>query len=105
MRITESKLRKFIRRRILEARQPSRPIREIAQEISADWQDVSPAARPYLSAMMGLESIEDMYGMDDAAGIVSYFLSNSRGWKGETARRIKKELNRMVDKFYRSQGY
>lgn len=105
MKITETKLRRLIRGRILEARQPDRPIREIAQEISNDWQNVSPAAQPYLSAMMGLDSIEDMYGMDDASGIVSYFLSNSRGWKGETAKRVKKELNKMVNKFYRSQGY
>ena len=77
MRIAESKLRSFIRRRILEARQPDRPIREIAQEISTDWQNASPAARPYLDAMHSLDSIEDRYGMDDAAGIVEYFLSNA----------------------------
>lgn len=105
MRITESKLRRFIRRRILESRGMERSIREIAQEISMNWRNVSPAARPYLNAMMQLDKMSDMYGMDDAAGIVGYFLSNCRGWKGETAKRVKKELKRMVNKYYRSQGY
>ena len=105
MRIRESKLRSFIRRRILESRGMDRPIREIAQEISADWTNVHYAARPYLDAMHSLNSIEDRYGMDDAAGIVDYFLSNARSWKGETAKRIKKELKKMVRSYYRSQGY
>ena len=105
MRIRESKLRSFIRRRIIESRGMSRSIREIAQEISADWRNVHYAARPYLDAMHSLDSIEDRYGMDDAAGIVDYFLSNASSWKGETARRVKKELKKMVRSYYRSQGY
>ena len=105
MRIRESKLRSFIRRRIIESRGMSRSIREIAQEISADWRNVHYAARPYLDAMHSLNSIEDRYGMDDAAGIVDYFLSNASSWKGETARRVKKELRKMVRSYYRSQGY
>jgi hypothetical protein len=30
--------------------------------------------------------------MDDAKSIVSYFLCNATTWRGEDARRIKKEL-------------
>ena len=105
MRITKTQLRRTIRRVIKESRGMTRPIREIAQEISADWTNVHYAARPYLDAMHSLNSIEDRYGMDDAAGIVDYFLSNARSWKGETAKRIKKELKKMVRSYYRSQGY
>jgi hypothetical protein len=74
----------------------ARSIREIAKEIRQDWKGVNFAAKPYLSAMMGLESISDGYGMDSAKTIVSYFLSNASSWRGENAKRIKKELNTLL---------
>ena len=38
----------------------------------------------------------DMYGFNTAESIVRYFLSNASTWRGETAKRIKKELKAMV---------
>jgi hypothetical protein len=73
-----------------------RPLYEIAQEIASDWHNVYFGARPYLAAMAQLRSIDDHYGFDGARGIVSYFLSNARGWRGETARRVKAELQALV---------
>lgn len=70
----------------------SRPIYRIAQEIDATWKNVSIHARPYLSAMYHLSSGADKYGLDDGKGIVLYFLSNASGFRGDAARRLKKEL-------------
>ena len=73
-----------------------RPISVIAVEIVADWDKPSFGAVPYLSAMRWLDKSSDRYGMDYGDSIVRYFLANASTWKGETARRIKKELNALV---------
>ena len=73
-----------------------RSIFVIAEEIEKDWKPVNYAARPYLTAMHELVSITDDYYEDSALSVVSYFLANARTWRGETARRIKKELNGMI---------
>lgn len=72
-----------------------RPLWEIAEEIQREWINEHRffAARPYLQAMLALESVEDHYGLDDGESIVLYFLSNASGWRGEAAKRIKAELN------------
>ena len=76
---------------------PVRSIEVIANEIRKDWgAKVHYAARPYLQAMYGLNSISDNYGCDSAKSVIAYFLSNASTWQGETARRIKKELNAMI---------
>ena len=76
----------------------ARPLHEIATEIRKDWKKVYFGAVPYLNAMSTLNNIEDNYGMDSGKSIVVYFLSNAKTWRGETARRVKAELN----KLYRS---
>lgn len=73
----------------------SRSLREIAAEIRADWKNVYFGAEPYLDAMSSLDSINDSYGQDSASSIVAYFLSNATSWRGETARRVKKELKEL----------
>lgn len=70
-----------------------RPICDIAAEIISDWKNVYFGAKPYLSAMRNLSTLSDQYGMDTADNIVRYFLSNATSWRGETAKRIKAELN------------
>ena len=70
----------------------ARLINEIAAEIKADWKKPYFGAVPYLSAMWSLRQITDKYGYDDAESIIMYFLANAGTWRGETARRIKKEL-------------
>jgi hypothetical protein len=74
----------------------SRPIFEIANEISNDWKKVYFGAVPYLDAMKTLKSINDNYFYDSANSVVLYFLANSQTWKGETARRVKAELKEMI---------
>lgn len=69
-----------------------RPLYEIASEIRKDWKKVNFAAVPYLSAMRGLDSVNDSYGKS----VVLYFLANAGSWRGETAKRIKAELKVMI---------
>lgn len=75
-----------------------RPLYEIASEIKKNWKPVNFAAKPYLDAMSSLDKITDMYGYDSGQSIVAYFLGNANQWRGENARRIKKELNTMLKK-------
>jgi len=73
-----------------------KPIRGLADEIRADWKNVNFAAAPYLDAMNSLDSIDDQYFQDNGRSIVSYFLSNATGWRGEKAKEIKAELKRRL---------
>lgn len=73
----------------------SRSLSVIAREINSDWKNVNFGAKPYLSAMYRLDNINENFGMDSAKSIVLYFLSNASTWRGETAKRIKLELNKM----------
>jgi len=74
----------------------TRPLYEIAAEIRRDWKKVYFGAVPYLDAMSTLTRVEDKFMFDSAKSIVVYFLSNATTWRGETARRVKVELNKMV---------
>lgn len=73
-----------------------REIREIANEIIGDWKKPYFGAVPYLRAMKELRTPQDKYGFDSGQSIVVYFLSNATTWRGETARRVKKELKGMI---------
>jgi hypothetical protein len=75
----------------------TRPLCLIAREIADDWSlTAGGSAIPYIHAMLTLDSITDRYGMDGADEIVLRFLVNAKTWRGETARRIKKELKAML---------
>lgn len=74
----------------------TRPLHVIASDIRANWPKVNYAAKPYLDAMRGLESMADKYGFDDARSIVLYFLGNAASWRGEKAKAIKAELKAMA---------
>ena len=74
-----------------------RPIYEIAKEIRSDWgSKIYFGAKPYLGAMLTLNSINDMYMCDSAKTIVMYFLANAGTWRGEVAKRVKAELKQMI---------
>jgi len=78
-----------------------RTLRDIAFEIQNDWitrkgQKIVTSALPYLNAMKSLDSVDDAYGLDSGRSIVLYFLANAGAWRGEKAREIKKELNKML---------
>ena len=73
-----------------------RTLSEIAREIRKNWSKVYFGAVPYLEAMGTLNTINDSYGFDSGKSIVAYFLSNAGTWRGDVARRVKKELNAML---------
>jgi hypothetical protein len=79
--------------------QSQRPIHAIAREIAMNWPKPYFGAVPYLEAMHSLNSLLGDYYGDSAESIVRYFLSNATTWKGETARRIKAELNLMLKNY------
>jgi len=69
---------------------------EIAKLIREDWKNVHYTAKPYLSAMETLDSINDHFFEDSARRIVCCFLGNARSWHGETARAVKQKLNELL---------
>jgi hypothetical protein len=71
-------------------------ISTIAREISRDWKNVNYAAKPYLQAMRSLDSANDSFGYDSAKSIVSYFLANASGYRGEAAKTHKAALKSIV---------
>ena len=73
-----------------------RKLHEIAKEIRKDWEKPYFGAVPYIDAMSELDSIDDNYYFESGKSVVLYFLSNATGWRGETARRVKKELKEML---------
>ena len=73
-----------------------RTLSEIAREIRKNWSKVYFGAVPYLEAMGTLNTINDSYGFDSGKSIVAYFLSNAGTWRGDVARRVKKELNALL---------
>jgi hypothetical protein len=75
-----------------------RKINEIAQEIRNDWKTPYFGAVPYLNAMFELRTLDDKFIYESAREIVVRFLANAGSWRGETARRIKKELKEMLKK-------
>lgn len=81
---------------IMAATTTVRAINTIAAEIDATWAKVWFGARPYLDAMYSLGSIREDYGADSGVSVVRYFLANAATWRGEDARRIKKELKSMT---------
>lgn len=73
-----------------------RSIRSIALDIQSDWSKVNYAARPYLDAMLELNSINDKYYEDSAKSVILYFLSNASSFRGERAKVLKAELKALV---------
>ena len=73
-----------------------RPIHTIAREVTDNWSNVYFGAVPYLQAMHTLDDVDEMYGADTAESIIVYFLANAHTWRGEVARRIKKELKELI---------
>lgn len=80
----------------LQTQLPAMSIGGIAAVVRRNWKPVNYAAAPYLGAMAGLNSINDDYGADSGRSVVAYFLANANTWRGETARAVKKELNKRL---------
>jgi len=70
----------------------TRPISEIARDISHAWPKPNYAAAPYLSAMLTLNKITDGFYVDTGKTVVRYFLANASTFRGDAARALKAEL-------------
>ncbi len=81
---------------VVEETEGPRLIGDIAFEIRRNWKKVYFGAVPYLDAMFSLNTVDDDYGFDSGRSVVAYFLANAQTWKGEVARRVKKELKGML---------
>jgi hypothetical protein len=81
----------------LSMQDDARPLREIAAEIEGDWKVINnQAARKALDLMKSMGSITAPFYLDDHGfGVVGSFIEHSRGWRGDVARRVKKELRTM----------
>lgn len=73
-----------------------RAISEVARDIAKAWPKPYFGAVPYLKAMFELNDISDYYGMEEASGIILYFLSNASGFRGPVAKELKAELKAIV---------
>lgn len=73
-----------------------RPIYEIAREIRKYWENPYFGAVPYLRAMSQLDLVSDLYELDSAKDILTYFLCNAGSWRGEHARAIKAEIKSIL---------
>lgn len=77
-----------------------RAVNQIARDIANDWnaigKGVSPYAKPYLEALLEVETINDNYYLDSADSVVRYFLANASTYRGEKAKALKAELKAML---------
>lgn len=73
-----------------------RPIKVIAREIYKVWQNPYFGAKPYMEAMLSLETKNDWYYEDRGSYIVNYFLANASTFRGEDAKRLKAELKAAI---------
>lgn len=71
-------------------------IASIARLITANWAKPKYAAVPYINAMREFGDINDYYYNDSGRDVVTRFLINASGWRGEAAREIKAELKRRL---------
>ena len=54
-------------------------------------------SRPYLTEMLNMEKVTDPVGLEDGVMVILYFLNNAHNWRGPQARRLKAELNAMLE--------
>lgn len=73
-----------------------RPLSAIAAEITADWTALHGGAQPYMDAMRELRLATDRYGTETGSDMIQGFLLNAQTWRGEVARRVKRELRAIL---------
>ena len=93
--VSNNPIKSFTMSNIL-TNEKTRTISDIAWDIKKHWPKPYFGAVPYINAMRMLYDVTDNYGADSAKSIILYFLANASTFKGEDARRIKKELKDMV---------
>lgn len=73
-----------------------RPVSYVAKDILNDWDNVNKYAKPYLNAMLKLNSNQESYGQDSITSVISYFLANSSSYVTEKSNEYKRELRNLL---------
>jgi len=70
---------------------------KFAAEIEGDWRKIkNQGARDALECMKKIASVSDPFGASpNGYEVVGGFLTHAIGWKGNVARRVKRELREM----------
>ena len=74
----------------------NRSISAIAKDIKRVWVKPYFGAKPYLDAMMQLNTINDKYIFDSGESVVMYFLANASTFRGNDAKVLKQELKNIL---------
>jgi len=74
----------------------NRSISSIARDIKRVWVKPYFGAKPYLDAMLSLNTINDTYIYDDAKTVIMYFLANASTFRGNDAKILKAELKELL---------
>ena len=74
----------------------TRSISSIARDIKRVWVKPYFGAKPYLDAMLSLNTINDTYIYDDAKTVIMYFLANASTFRGNDAKILKAELKELL---------
>ena len=78
-----------------------RPLREIANDVRADWNPVDREAELYLAAMERLDPVTDRFRWDSAVEILAKFRWAARTWEGPMAEKIKQEIDQILSSAFR----
>jgi hypothetical protein len=73
-----------------------RLISSIAYDIKKSWAKPYFGAKPYLDAMVHLNTINDKYYDDTAQSVIMYFLANASTFRGNDAKVLKLELKNLL---------
>jgi len=73
-----------------------RLISSIAYDIKKAWAKPYFGAKPYLDAMVHLNTINDKYYQDTARSVIMYFLANASTFRGNDAKVLKAELKNLM---------
>src|SRR5690348_6568811 len=70
--------------------------RDIVQDYASQGKPVHPFAKPYVDAMLTMDSVGDTYGAESGEYVILYGLHNLSGWRGAKAREVKAELKAAI---------
>jgi hypothetical protein len=75
-------------------------LQDLVAMVYADWQHVNPYAASYLNALdvWDCHELDDPVGNETAEIQIRYLLTHVAGWRGATARAVKAELRRRLER-------
>lgn len=80
------------------------PVCDIAQMIINKGIKIPAYVRPYLEAMLSMQTINDAFGLDSGRSIVLYFLANAQYMRGDFMHAVKDELRTRLNKEAKDYG-